>query len=76
MTLKGLLGSLEKYDVKPVVSTGEPFDPNFHEALAMEASRDVPEQVVLQEFEKGYLYKDKLLRPAKVIVSKGDVEEE
>lgn len=75
LTLKGLLSSLEKYEVKPVASAGEPFDPNFHEALAMEASKDVPEQVVLQEFEKGYLYKDKLLRPAKVIVSKGDVEE-
>lgn len=74
LTLKGLLNSLEKYEVKPVASQGEPFDPNFHEALAMEASKDVPEQVVLQEFEKGYLYKDKLLRPAKVIVSKGDVE--
>ncbi|MBU0482173.1 MAG: nucleotide exchange factor GrpE [Proteobacteria bacterium] len=73
LTLKGLLNSLERYEVKPVASVGERFDPNFHEALAMEASKEVPEQTVLQEFEKGYLYKDKLLRAAKVIVSKGDV---
>ena len=75
LTLKGLLGTLEKSGLKPLVSTGEPFDPNFHEALVMEASKDVPEQRVIQEFEKGYMLKDRLLRAAKVVVSKGDVKE-
>jgi molecular chaperone GrpE len=41
----------------------------------MEASKDVPEQRVLQEFERGYMLKDRLLRAAKVVVSKGDVAE-
>ena len=75
LTLKGLLGTLEKLGLKPLASVGEPFDPNFHEALVMEASKDVPEQRVMQEFEKGYMLKDRLLRAAKVVVSKGDVKE-
>jgi len=72
MTWRGMLNTLEKFGLKPLQSVGEPFDPNFHEALAMEASCLVPEQRVLQEYEKGYLLKDRLLRAAKVVVSKGD----
>lgn len=74
MTLNGLLSSLEKFGLTPIAGVGEPFDPNFHEALAMEASKDVPENGILQEYEKGYLYKDRLIRAAKVVVSKGDAE--
>lgn len=72
MTWRGLLNTLEKFGLKALQSVGEPFDPNFHEALALEASNLVPEQRVLQEYEKGYLLKDRLLRAAKVVVSKGD----
>ncbi|MEA2084865.1 MAG: nucleotide exchange factor GrpE [Thermodesulfobacteriota bacterium] len=72
MTLKGLLAALEKFGCKPVKSIGEPFDPNFHEAIAMESSSEIPEQSIINEFEKGYLYKDRLIRASKVIVSKGD----
>lgn len=72
MTRRGLLGTLEKFGLKPLQSEGESFDPNFHEALAMEASSEVPEQKVLKEYEKGYLLKDRLLRAAKVVVSKGN----
>jgi molecular chaperone GrpE len=71
MTLKGLVATLEKFQVIPLESLGQPFDPNLHEALAMDHSDEVPENHVLVEFEKGYYYKDKLLRPAKVVVSKG-----
>jgi molecular chaperone GrpE len=39
----------------------------------MEASKEVPDQHVIREFEKGYYYKDRLLRAAKVVVSRGDV---
>ncbi len=75
LTIKGLMAALEKVGLTPLASVGEPFDPNFHEALVMEASKDVPEQRVIQEFERGYMLKDRLLRAAKVVVSKGDVEE-
>lgn len=70
MTLKSLLTTLEKYGLQPIDSIGKPFDPNFHEALVMEDSDEVSENSVIKEFEKGYLYKDRLLRAAKVVVSK------
>lgn len=72
MTLKGLLAAFEKFGCKPIKSIGQPFDPNFHEAIAMESSSEIPEQSIINEFEKGYLYKDRLIRASKVIVSKGD----
>ncbi|MFO7606795.1 MAG: nucleotide exchange factor GrpE [Desulfurivibrionaceae bacterium] len=75
LTRAGLMESLEKVGLKPLESVGKPFDPNYHEAMAMEPSKEVPEQRVKTEFEKGYMFKDRLLRAAKVIVSKGDVEE-
>jgi molecular chaperone GrpE len=72
LTLKNLAATLEKFEVKSIESVGEPFDPKHHEALTMEASDTVPANHVLKEFEKGYYYKDRLLRAAKVIVSSGN----
>ena len=69
---KSLLTTLEKFEVTPVESVGEAFDPTNHEALTMEPSDTVPANHILNEFEKGYQYKDRLLRAAKVIVSSGD----
>jgi len=74
MTCKGLLNTLERFGVKPLAGEGD-FDPNFHEAVATEASADVPENQILQEYQKGYMFKDRLIRAAKVVVSKGNVEE-
>jgi molecular chaperone GrpE len=71
LTRKGLLSTLEKFNVKAIESIGKEFDPNEQEALTMEASEEVPANHVLQEFVKGYKYKDRLLRPAKVVVSAG-----
>lgn len=71
LTLKSLVGTLEKFEVKAVESVGEPFDPAKHEAMVMEPSETVPANHVLTEFEKGYYYKDRLLRAAKVVVSSG-----
>jgi len=71
MTRKCLLASLEKFGLQQMQSTGEPFDPNFHEALTMEAASETPANHVLKEFQKGYMYKDRLIRAAKVIVSGG-----
>lgn len=72
LTFKALKGAVEKFGLTAIDSVGQPFDPNIHEALTMEASAEVPAQHVLQEFEKGYYLKDKLLRAAKVVVSKGE----
>jgi molecular chaperone GrpE len=79
LTRDGLLAMLEKFGVKAMESTGEVFDPNIHEAIAMEETdsvepnfvlREFQPNFVLREFQKGYFYKERLLRPAKVIVSK------
>lgn len=70
LTLKALLAATAKFGLTAIESIGQPFDPNLHEALAMEASADHPPQTVLREFEKGYYYKDRLLRAAKVVVTK------
>ena len=72
LTLKGLMAALAKFEVKSVSCLGETFDPNLHEALAMDFSTDFAENQVMVEFEKGYYYKDKLIRAAKVVVSKGE----
>jgi len=71
LTLEGLHRSLDKFEVKPFESKGKPFDPNKQEAMTMEPSESVPENHVVQEYEKGYFYKDRLLRAAKVTVSSG-----
>jgi molecular chaperone GrpE len=70
LTRKGLLAALEKFEVSPLESIGAPFDPNHHEALAMEESSDVEANSILKEFQKGYMFKDRLIRPAKVVVAK------
>lgn len=70
LTRNGLLATLEKYGVKAIESLGQPFDPNIHEALATEETDALAPNMVLREYQKGYVYKDRLLRPAKVIVSK------
>ncbi len=74
LTLKSLMATLEKFQVKFIDSVGQPFDPNKQEALTMEASDTMPASHVLREFEKGYYYKDRLLRPARVVVSSGKAE--
>ena len=70
MTLKGLLNSLEKFGVVPIDSLDKSFDPNFHQAVMQEESEGHPENTVSQELQKGYMMRDRLLRPAMVVVSK------
>ena len=70
LTRNGLLATLEKYGVAPIDSIGKPFDPNIHEALAMEETDEMEPNMVLREFQRGYIYRDRLLRPSKVVVSK------
>jgi molecular chaperone GrpE len=55
-------------------STGNDFDPELHEALMSQETDDSKEGIILNEFEKGYKYHDKILRHAKVVVSKAKQE--
>jgi molecular chaperone GrpE len=60
--------------VEAIDATGAKFDPNLHEAVSQEASADVPEGKVLRQIRKGYKLRDRLLRPAMVVVSKGKAD--
>ena len=60
---------LDEQGVKKIESKGKPFDVNYHEAVMQQKAEDVAPHTVLEELECGYLYKDKVIRHAKVIVS-------
>ncbi|HET9695313.1 MAG TPA: nucleotide exchange factor GrpE [Terriglobales bacterium] len=62
--------ALSKLGVEPLEAKGQPFDPNFHQAIQMVESADVPENHVVDELQRGYKIKDRLLRPAMVTVAK------
>ena len=66
----GLLIRMEKFGLITVDPEGEPFDPNFHEALLTEEVEGVEEDTVIEVLSKGYTIEGKLVRPAKVKVSK------
>ncbi len=70
MTLKGFLDTLTRFGCTPVEAAGKAFDPNFHEAVSQEESADHEPNTVLRELQKGYMLKERLLRPAMVLVSK------
>ncbi len=60
---------LDDQGVKKIESIGKPFDVEFHEALMQRADDSFPPHTVLDELETGYMYKDRVIRHAKVIVS-------
>ncbi len=68
-TLKLLTAILERFGVSEVDPEGEPFDPEFHEAISMQPSADVEPGSVLTVVQKGYALNGRLLRPACVIVA-------
>ncbi|MCB2146417.1 MAG: nucleotide exchange factor GrpE [Deltaproteobacteria bacterium] len=70
LTLAEINKILERHYVSPIQALGESFDPAFHQAMCQEESTDQPPNTVVQEFQKGYLIHDRLLRPAMVVVSK------
>ncbi|MDA9189684.1 nucleotide exchange factor GrpE [bacterium] len=64
------LDVLKKQGLEQIESLDKEFDPNFHEAMAQQESKDHKEGYVVQEFQKGYMLNGRLLRASKVIVSK------
>ena len=63
------LGLLEKYEVKEIEADGVEFDPTYHHAVLTEHDESKPEGVVLEVLQKGYMYKDKVIRPSMVKVN-------
>jgi len=70
MILAHLYEMLKEYGVKPIEAQGKLFDPHYHEALMQAESKDAPEHTVIEELQKGYLLNDRVIRTAKVKVSK------
>jgi molecular chaperone GrpE len=64
-----VMDALSRVGVVVVEAEGKPFDPHLHEALSREETPDVEEGTVVRELRRGYIFKEKLLRPAQVIVS-------
>lgn len=69
MVLEKFTRLLEAEGVRPIEALGKPFDPLFHEAVLRRESKDHPEGTVLEEFETGYTFRDRVIRHAKVVVS-------
>lgn len=67
---KQMVKIMNDFGVKEIEAKGKPFDPHFHEAVMMVASDEMDDETIALVFQKGYLYKDTVLRPAKVQVVK------
>lgn len=74
LTLKLFLDILERYQLVLIDPQGEPFNPEHHQAMAMEESIHAEPGSVLKVFQKGYLLNGRLLRPAMVVVSKAPTQ--
>ena len=61
--------TLKKMGLEPLQSTGKPFDPNLHQAVERVPTDEAEDQQILSEFQRGYNFKGKLLRPAMVRVA-------
>ena len=70
LTLKQFLGALGRFSVEQEDPNGQPFDPNFHQAMSMVPNPDVEANTVMDVFQKGYKLNGRLIRPAMVVVSK------
>jgi molecular chaperone GrpE len=71
LTKKGLDTMLERFAVTSIESVGQAFNPDQMDALTMEQSDTIPANHVVREFAKGYVFKDRVLRHAQVVVSSG-----
>lgn len=75
LTLKGLLDAFGKFGGSQFASVGQQFDPNLHEAVTQEITSEHPDMTITREFQKGYMLRDRLLRPAMVGVARNSKSE-
>jgi molecular chaperone GrpE len=71
LVYKQLLDTLGRFGLKVIEAKGQPFDPNFHQAISTVPSDEAPENTIVEEFRRGYTLNGKLLRAAMVAVSAG-----
>ena len=70
LTLKLFTDVLKKFEVQQIDPIGAPFDPQLHEAMSMQVVPDAEPNTVIAVFQKGYQLSDRVIRPARVVVSK------
>lgn len=70
LTLKMFEDAMAKFQVSPIDPLGQPFDPNQHEAMSAQPSPDHEPNTVMAVFQKGYSLNNRVIRPARVVVSK------
>ena len=75
LIFKMLGKTLQEHGLEVVDPLGEPFDPEYHEAMTMQPSNDYPENSVMEVLQKGFRLHDRLLRPAMVVVSNGSASD-
>ncbi len=76
ITLKEFLRVLDRFGLTQITALGKTFDPALHHAMTQVERDDVDENTVVEEFRKGYMYRDRVLRPSLVAVSKKAVNSE
>ncbi|PKM38126.1 MAG: nucleotide exchange factor GrpE [Gammaproteobacteria bacterium HGW-Gammaproteobacteria-10] len=72
LTLKQFEAVFSKFNIEVVNPLGQPFDPELHQAMAMQPSADAEPNSVINVFQKGYILNGRLLRPAMVVVAKAN----
>lgn len=72
LTMKQLETALNGFGVKSIPAAGQPFDPNLHEAISQMPSAEHPPMTILHDVERGFTLHDRIVRPSKVIVAKGE----
>lgn len=70
MIKKQLIDALLKQGVEEIEAKGQPFDPNYHNAVSQLESEEYDSNIVMEVYQKGYKIKDKVIRPSMVVVSK------
>lgn len=75
ITYKELIKTLEKFGLNAVEAEGKTFNPSVHHAMSQVENGELEENIVVEEYRKGYMLKDKVLRPALVAVSKKPLED-
>ena len=71
MVQKQFQDFLSSAGIEVIDATGQRFDPQLHEAIAQEEDEQAPEGTVIRQLRRGYKLRDRLIRPANVVVSKG-----
>ncbi|GAA0341027.1 nucleotide exchange factor GrpE [Bacillus carboniphilus] len=69
MVYKAIIEALKREGVEPIEAVGQPFDPHLHQAVMTESNSEMEAGVVIEEFQKGYKLKDRVIRPSMVKVN-------